>query len=35
MFEAGRGYFNQSYIAMALALALPFPGMIKGERRLT
>jgi hypothetical protein len=32
--EAGRAYFTQSYIAMALAVVLPFLGMIKSKRKL-
>jgi hypothetical protein len=32
--EAGRDYFTQSYIAMALGVALPFLGMIKRRRKL-
>jgi len=32
--EAGRDYFTQSYIAMALALALPLLGMIKRRQKL-
>ncbi len=32
--EAGRDYFIQSYLAMALGVALPFLGMIKRRRGL-
>lgn len=32
--EAGRGYFTQSYIVMAIGVALPFLGMIKRRRKL-
>jgi hypothetical protein len=32
--EAGHPYFTQSYIAMALALALPLLGMIKRRQKL-
>jgi hypothetical protein len=32
--EAGRDYFTQSYIAMALSMALPFLGMSKRRRKL-
>ena len=32
--EAGRDYFIQSYIAMALGVVLPFLGMIKRRREL-
>jgi hypothetical protein len=32
--EAGHDYFIQSYIAMALAVALPFLGVIKRRRKL-
>jgi hypothetical protein len=32
--EAGPAYFAQSYIAMVLAVVLPFLGMIKCKRKL-
>jgi len=32
--EAGRAYFTQSYIVMALGVALPLLGMIKRRREL-
>lgn len=33
--EVGRAYFTQSYIAMALGMALPLLGMIKRKRKLS
>jgi hypothetical protein len=32
--EAGRDYFTQSYIAMAVGVALPFLGMLKRRWKL-